>query len=60
MADEVDGEVRAITGRVERMDVREKEHRLAGKLQLLRYSLAGSKMLACIFQLRNTKYCFYQ
>jgi len=29
MADEVDGEVRAITGRVERMDVREKEHRLA-------------------------------
>ena len=36
MADEVDGEVRAITGRVERMEVREKEHRLTGKLQLLR------------------------
>ena len=54
MADEVDGEVRAITGRVERMDLREKEHRLAGKLQLL------SAMLACIFQSRNTKSCFYQ
>ena len=30
MADTVDGEVRAITGRVERMDIREKEHRLPG------------------------------
>ena len=54
MGDEVDGEVRAITGRVERMEVREKEHRLAGKLQLLSYGSAGCTILACVFQLRNT------
>ena len=34
MADTVDGEVRAITGRVEKMDIREKEHRLPGKVLL--------------------------
>ena len=30
MADTVDGEVRGISGRVERMEIREKEHRLPG------------------------------
>ena len=30
MGDTVDGEVRGITGRVERMEIREKEHRLPG------------------------------
>ena len=30
MADTVDGEVRGISGRVERLDIREKEHRLPG------------------------------
>ena len=34
MADTVDGEVRGITGRVERMDIREKEHRLPGKANM--------------------------
>ena len=30
MGDTVDGQVRGITGRVERMEIREKEHRLPG------------------------------
>ena len=30
MADTVDGDVRGISGRVERMEIREKEHRLPG------------------------------
>ena len=57
MADEVDGDVRAITGRVERMDVKEKEHRLTGKLKLLG---CFEPMLAYIFQSRNTKCYLYQ
>ena len=34
MGDTVDGQVRGITGRVERMEIREKEHRLPGNSSL--------------------------